>query len=487
MNDTGNIKSELIAKLRDAAELEHQYMCQYLYAALSIKNKPDATCKPYQLEMARRWVSMLYLVARQEMEHLALVNNLLRSIGAAPHFYRANIGDVYDPAHSMLAHIHIGAEMPDSKHDPHPVPQEYAFTPFDLNTIKRFVCMESPNYTTLKKTPGEPFPPWCFTCAGEVGSDEQEENEVSAGDVQKLYKEIEKLFKQLPPEAFDTEASEQPAIIQQYDIFVFPVTDHASAQQAIDLIAEQGEGINKQPTYQSHYRRFIDIYHDYCAELCPDWDWQEGPDGPPMDDYDPATASFQPAYVLQKDPSEGTISNDYTKKLFALFNQAYETQVTLLTGLYATKNQKPTAYPYFASALGQEAFSPFMTMIIRTCGEILLRLKTDNPLGPVGPNFHLSSDLQADLKEPFEKDEQGNDKLKPRFGNIEEILKRTEDFSTRLQELVDNGNPPTIDGVDPAFIQKRMEYMLENANRISTNLRRIYQLGIYQALDAGQF
>ena len=36
-------------------------------------------------------------------------------------------------------------------------------------------------------------------------------------------------------------------------------------------------------------------------------------------------------------------------------------------------------------------------------------------------------------------------------------------------------------------IQTRMVYMLENAERITVNLRRIYQLGIYQALDAGTF
>jgi hypothetical protein len=50
-------KATLAVYLTEAAMLEHQFMCQYLYAAFSLKKQPDATCSPAQLEVVRRWAS----------------------------------------------------------------------------------------------------------------------------------------------------------------------------------------------------------------------------------------------------------------------------------------------------------------------------------------------------------------------------------------------------------------------------------------------
>lgn len=38
----------------------------------------------------------------------------------------------------------------------YPIPQEHAFDPFNLNTIKPFACMESPNHETLEKYDDNP-------------------------------------------------------------------------------------------------------------------------------------------------------------------------------------------------------------------------------------------------------------------------------------------------------------------------------------------
>lgn len=42
------------------------------------------------LQRAQRWSAVLMLVARQEMEHLALVCNLLNAVGADLNFRRPN-------------------------------------------------------------------------------------------------------------------------------------------------------------------------------------------------------------------------------------------------------------------------------------------------------------------------------------------------------------------------------------------------------------
>src|SRR6476659_7066740 len=87
-------KADLISALDEAAELEQGLMCQYLYAAFSLKKagEPDspygAALTPAQYEVTRRWQATILKVARQEMEHLALVNNLRIGIGAPPYFWR---------------------------------------------------------------------------------------------------------------------------------------------------------------------------------------------------------------------------------------------------------------------------------------------------------------------------------------------------------------------------------------------------------------
>src|SRR5215470_11438469 len=84
-------REALIYMLCLAAELEHSIMCQYLYAAFSLKQDAEEHVTPVQLEAIERWRKSVTHVATQEMLHFALVQNLLTSIGAAPHLGRPNL------------------------------------------------------------------------------------------------------------------------------------------------------------------------------------------------------------------------------------------------------------------------------------------------------------------------------------------------------------------------------------------------------------
>src|SRR6516225_3456000 len=84
-------REALIYMLCLAAELEHSIMCQYLYAAFSLKQDVQESVTPEQLEAIERWRKSVTHVATQEMLHFALVQNLLTSIGAAPHLGRPNL------------------------------------------------------------------------------------------------------------------------------------------------------------------------------------------------------------------------------------------------------------------------------------------------------------------------------------------------------------------------------------------------------------
>ena len=77
-------RQRLADLLTEAAELEHGLLCQYLYAWFSMKRAPEEGVTWQQLELMRQWGASLLLVARQEMEHLGLVCNLLTAIGEAP-------------------------------------------------------------------------------------------------------------------------------------------------------------------------------------------------------------------------------------------------------------------------------------------------------------------------------------------------------------------------------------------------------------------
>ena len=94
-NNTIENREQLIETLNKVAELEHKFMCIYLYAAFSLKKNPDESCDAAKLEAVRRWTSTIYMIARQEMEHLSLVNSMLAAIGAPPYFAHTNIAFIH--------------------------------------------------------------------------------------------------------------------------------------------------------------------------------------------------------------------------------------------------------------------------------------------------------------------------------------------------------------------------------------------------------
>lgn len=477
--------SAVIKKLRQAAEIEQQFMCMYLYGAFSIQKRyvnhqavsPDLA----QLEITRRWANIVYAVARQEMEHLALVNNLLRSIGGAPYFARSNL------AEKPLAAFHLGASPSRGGavasrslgvtqgtacaihcDELVPIPHDFAFSKFDFEAARRWTCMEAPECSTLVSDAGSHFAEWCFRRKGSPSALEAEPPPVEPGTIEELYRELGLLFASLPVSAFVNGAATQVTIEQQYDIYVFPVTDHASANQAMSLITEQGEGINTSPTYESHYHRFFDIVRE----------WEH---------FGPVPA----AWDLKQNPVRDDIEEDYTGQVFDLFNDAYETLLIMLTGLYATTNQAPASYPYLAPALGMEAFAPFMTMVIRSLAEVLVQLRaTDGGNGKserVGPGFIISDALNAELRHPYADGQAGmaGQILKPLFADIDGVISRVEAFSVKLGALIESRPAPPV--VDPAladWTMQRLRYIQTNSHRIGINLRRIYQHNVFSALQS---
>src|SRR5215468_8377899 len=116
-------REALIYMLCEAAELEHGIMCQYLFAAFSLKQRTDEGLTDSELDAVTRWRRQISRIATQEMLHMALVHNLLTAVGAAPHLARPNLPQPAD-------HYPAGVQL--------------ALLPFGEKALRHFMFLERP-------------------------------------------------------------------------------------------------------------------------------------------------------------------------------------------------------------------------------------------------------------------------------------------------------------------------------------------------------
>jgi Ferritin-like len=216
-------REALIYMLCEAAELEHGIMCQYLFAAFSLKQAADEGLTDAELEAVGRWRKQVSHVATQEMLHLALVHNLLSAIGAAPHLARPNL-----PA--PASHYPAGVQL--------------ALLPFGEEALRHFMFLERPEGMDLADADG-------LAAMGQATPVLSARDIVPRGQdfatIGHLYRSIETGLAHLaerhgedwlfvgPPRAQATRAHfGWPGLVA--------VTDLVSAQRAIEQILEQGEG-----------------------------------------------------------------------------------------------------------------------------------------------------------------------------------------------------------------------------------------------------
>ena len=123
----------LVNALYEAAELEHNLMCTYLYAAASLKEGEAEGLTASEAEAVQRWRRVLMDVAIQEMGHLVAVWNLTSALGASPRIGRANFP--LDPGY-LPAGITV------------------KLAPFGPDTLQHFIFLERPHGSTEMEGPG---------------------------------------------------------------------------------------------------------------------------------------------------------------------------------------------------------------------------------------------------------------------------------------------------------------------------------------------
>jgi len=357
-------RNRLAELLAEAAEFEHNVLCQYLFAACSLKRRPEEGGVTWaQLERMRRWEAALLGVARQEMEHLGLVNNMLTAIGEAPHFTRPNY---------PFASPYRSVDVP------------FSLTPFNRETLIRFICFEMPAQLSPEHEqwlaaaiPG--FSPGRFD------------------GLYRLYAEIRSLFAGIPADVlFVGPRSAQFHTLEiitgssirgvpmsdrmpRYNVMMLPVTDRASALAAIDQIVAEGEGASESST-DSHFYAFLSM----CMEL---------DEAKQRDRHFVPARHVGPNPVLADDhvaaPPEPVTLIDCPSAILLsrLFDAAYSTMMLILLR-YFTHTDETQAQ---LDALQQAAFFPLMTAVIRPLAETLTQLpaSTSGDRVRAGPAFRF--------------------------------------------------------------------------------------------------
>ena len=338
-------REQLIYLLREAAELEHTILCEYLFAAFTLKQRLDEGLTPAQLEAIDRWRKVILTVAKQEMLHLTLVQNLLTAIGAAPHLSRPNLP-------TAAKHFPAGVQI--------------ALIPFGEQALRHFLFLERPEGLSLD----DPDVQVAVERARPFMSDDDIVPAPQGFEtVGHLYRAIDIGFAWLTSQLgtkmlfIGPSAAQTGPELMKWEGLV-AVTDLKSAHTAIDLIVEQGEGATGE-WRDAHFGTFLKIYDEYLT----------------MRKDDP---SFEPARPVLPghvrphrygDPMP-LIDDPLSRRVADLFNVVNEVMLLALTRFFAHTDETPEQLATLES-LGVG----LMFAAIKPLGQILTAL----PFGPSAP------------------------------------------------------------------------------------------------------
>ena len=348
-------RDALIYLLCEAAEIEHAICCQYLFAAFSLKQSTDEGLTDRQLKAVRRWHSTILEIAAQEMLHMATVNNLLAALGAAPRVGRPNLprqGRHYPPG------------------------VQFAFHPFNEQSLRHFLYLERPEGINLQDAEG-------FESLHEAEPIMNEEDIVPRpqdfSTIGHLYRSIEDGFRRLVERhgeewvfIGDRRSQARPETFR-WDELV-PVHDLESALEAIDVVVEQGEG-PRGAWKDAHYGRLLVILGEFLTMKREDASFE--PARPVM------AATARHAVDARETP---LISDPTTASVMDVFNVNYEILLYLLARYFAHGHETDEQLETLADVAVE-----LMIFVIRPLGDAI----TTMPVGPEHPGMNAGPSFEV--------------------------------------------------------------------------------------------
>ena len=352
-------REALIYMLCEAAELEHGIMCQYLYAAFSLKQAEDEGLTAQEADAVQRWRKHISHIATQEMLHMSLVQNLLSAIGAAPHLSRPNYPQ---PASHYPAGVHL------------------ALLPFGEESLRHFMFLERPEGMDIEDAEGMA----AFANAVPAAFPRVQVGEIvprgqDFATVGHLYRSIEAGIAHLAEKLGEEVLFIGPPRAQATEpYFGWPelvaVTDVTSAQQAVDEILEQGEG-PRGHWRDSHFGQFVAILDEYLQ----------------LREANPAFDPIRPVIPVNVRPAERATDiplagDPLARRVMDLFNVSYEILLLMLQRFFA--HTEETDPQLKALADGTIAL---MFGALKPLGDLVTTLPAgpDYPGRTAGPSFEL--------------------------------------------------------------------------------------------------
>lgn len=357
-------RDQLVRVLREAAAVELAVMLQYLYAAYSVPTYGVGR------EYVRRGVwtseqlllacgdggetldegvrSMLLNIAREEMIHFLLVNNILVALGEPFHVPRIDFAT-------------INCELP--------VPLDFSLEGLGIGSIERFTLIERP----------ENHVPDVLRADGAAA----QEGAHTYASLSDLYSAIREGLQDIP-DLFLVDQGRgggehhlflRESVNRRYPDYQLEVDNLSSALFAIDIITEQGEGgvLTAGPDEESHYTSFLRIGELLRGTVAPGGE------------------RWQPAYPVLRNPTlrrgaraMETVTDPDARTVMALFNRAYFMALQLMAQHFG---ERPDGSLRRSDLMN--AAIDMMTGLMRPLAELLVTLPSGRRGRTAGPSFEM--------------------------------------------------------------------------------------------------
>lgn len=355
------------------AEVEHALMAQYLYAGYSLGG-PHLSDPKHQ-ELAQKWRETVLQIAREEMGHLATVENVMTLIGAPLSFERQE----------------------------YPIPVDLYPFPFDLEpltkkSLGKYVLAEMPDEQTIEKLGLQKEMEEIRKYVGVT-------DKMAVHRVGLIYDAITKLF--TPPDQPRDPPPQPPVFIAsvdiqadsrrfqvdpgewglgQKDILIETAFDRTSALNAIQAVAVQGEGsaLNPEQLDESHFGRFLNIYREFPDEN----GWRPS-----------SNVAWNPTTDQEALPSTRRITNEQAYYWAGLFNLRYRMLLMFLSHSFRIEAPIKASGRTSRGLLISWAFGEMYNL--RSIAEILMRLPIqDGSQVYAGPPFEMPYTLALAARDP---------------------------------------------------------------------------------------
>ncbi|MFF4528695.1 ferritin-like domain-containing protein [Streptomyces sp. NPDC001407] len=370
-------RGELWAVLKQAAALELAVMLQYLYAAFSVPTHGAALAYVRGGRWTREQLELacggggetlddgmrggLLTVAREEMIHFLLVNNIITALGEPFHIPVIDFATLADEL---------------------PVPLDFALEPLSIGSVQRYIAIEQPAALVpeIRREAGHvPGRATGFTWTS----------------VSELYAGVREGLRRVP-DLFLVEKGRgggehhlflRESVNTAHPDYQLEVDDLSSALFAVDLITEQGEGGagtgggdgGAGRSEMSHFRTFLRMSELLTTERVP------GPYG--------HLVPWSPAYPVLRNPTlragdgaRSVITDPEARAVAALFNRSYHLMLQLMAQHFG---ESPDASLRRSKLMN--ASIDVMTGMMRPLAELLVTMDSGRRGRTAGPTFELDA------------------------------------------------------------------------------------------------